>query len=125
MHQPVQPSHSNPQSHDIRVLCHHIFPPTDSAPAHSCGSPALRGQAFCFYHHSGRKRALTRSEQQARNRERRLARRTVNVLLPRSRTELLHSLNQVMSLIAADQIDCRRAGLLLEALKTAGNALRE
>jgi hypothetical protein len=120
-----QRSHRSPQRHDIRVLCHHIFPPSASGPARTCGSPALRGQAFCFYHNPNRKRVLTRAEQQARDRERRLARRTVTLPLPRNGTELLHSLHQVASLIAANQIDLRRAGLLLEALKTAGSALRE
>jgi hypothetical protein len=117
MHQPANP--------DIRTLCRHILPPSESAPAHSCGSPALRGERFCFYHHPARKRRPNRAQRQACTRERRLALRTVTVLLPRTRTELLASLNQVISLIAANEIDIHRAGLLIEALKTAGNALRE
>lgn len=117
MHQPANP--------DIRTLCRHILPPSASAPAHSCGSPALCGERFCFHHHPSRKRLPNRTEQRSRTRERRLARRTVTVLLPRTRAELLASLHHVMSLLAANEIDLHRAGLLIEALKSAGNALRE
>jgi hypothetical protein len=116
---------NQPASPDIRTLCRHILPQSESAPAHSCGSPALRGERFCFYHHPARERRPNRTEQRSRARERRLARRTVSVLLPRTRPELLASLHHVMSLLAANDIDLHRAGLLIEALKSAGNALRE
>jgi hypothetical protein len=115
----------NQPTNDIRTLCRQILPPSDSAPAHTCGSPALRGESFCFYHHPTRKRVPSRADRKARERERRLARRTISVPLPRDRTELFKSFNYVISLIAANQIDLRRASLLLKALKTAGKALRE
>ena len=34
-------------------LCHHIMPS-----GNTCGSPALRHQAFCYFHNERRKRAL-------------------------------------------------------------------
>ncbi len=115
----------NQPANEIRTLCHHILPPSDSAPAHTCGSPALRGESFCFYHHPTRTSVPSRADQQARLRERRLARRTISLPLPRNRAELFKSFNYVISLVAANQIDLRRASLLLKALKTAGEALRE
>jgi hypothetical protein len=124
MNQPNQSAHRSPRSIKV-ALCHHLFPTSASAPTHSCGSPALRGERFCFFHHPTRKRAPSRTERQSRQRERNLARRAVTVPLPRNSAELLASLSHVMSLIAANQIDLHRAGLLLEALKTAGIALRQ
>lgn len=115
----------NHPANETRTLCHHRFAPSAAAPAHTCGSPALRGERFCFYHHPTRKPVTSRTERQARIREHCLARRIVNVPLPQTRTELLASLNQVMALIANHQIDLRRAGLLLETLDTLGKLLRE
>ena len=34
--------------------CHHLFPDN-----HRCGSPSLRGEAFCFFHHPDRKPVAT------------------------------------------------------------------
>lgn len=124
MNQPNQSAHRSPRTSNV-VLCHHVFLSSAASPEHTCGSPALRGERFCFFHHPTRRRAPSRTERQSRQRERNLARRAVTVPLPRNQAELLASLTQVMSLIAANQIDLHRAGLLLEALKTAGNALRE
>jgi hypothetical protein len=123
MNQPVQPGHRNPHRPASVALCHHVIPSSDTAPAHSCGSPALRGESFCFYHHPRRKPVPNRAEQQARTRERRLARRTITVALPQTHAELLGALNQVIALIAANRIDVRRANLLLTTLKAAGNLL--
>ncbi len=33
--------------------CHHIFPD-----AHRCGSPSIRNQAFCYFHHPDRQPVL-------------------------------------------------------------------
>ena len=44
---------------------------------------------------------------------------------PTTRDELQRSLSQLITLIAADRIDLRRAGLLLAALQTAGQHLRQ
>ena len=35
-------------------ICHHFFPT-----GQPCGSPALRGEQFCFYHHPTRRRPRT------------------------------------------------------------------
>jgi len=39
----------------IPATCTHLFP--DS---HRCGSPALRGQDFCYFHHPDRQLAAVR-----------------------------------------------------------------
>lgn len=122
MHQLIQSGHRN---RDIRVLCTHVIEQTLSTPAHPCGSPALGGESFCFYHHPDRQHGLNRNQCRARARALRIARKTVTVPLPTTRHELLGSLHRVMILIAADQIDLRHAGVLLAALNRAGENLPE
>jgi hypothetical protein len=119
MHRSTQPN----QNQEIRTLCSHVFPATDTAPTGSCGSPALRGQSFCYYHHPTRPHGPSRNDRRARIRARRLARQSFTLPLPTTRDELQRSLSQLITLIAADRIDLRRAGLLLAALQTAGQHL--
>ncbi len=119
MHRSTQPN----QNQEIRALCSHVFPATDAAPTHPCGSPALRGQSFCYYHHPTRPHVPSRSQRRAQIRARRLARQSFTLPLPTTRDELQRSLSQLITLIAADRIDLRRAGLLLAALQTAGQHL--
>ena len=111
MHHPHNPDH---QHQEIRTLCAHQFPDQ-----RQCGSPALRNETFCYYHHPTRKPAKNPRDRQAR----RLARKRLRLPLPTSRTDLHHSLLYLMHLIAANEIDTRRAGLLLNALQTAGKNL--
>jgi hypothetical protein len=110
---------------EIRPLCSHVFPATGAAPTHLCGSPALRGQSFCHYHHPTRPHALSRSQRRAQIRARHLARQSFTLPIPTTRDELQRSLGQLIRLIAADQIDLRRASLLLTALQTAGRHFRQ
>ena len=99
---------------DIRTLCTHQFS------AHRrCGSPALRGQELCYYHHPSRRPA----QNIHLRRSRRLERKSITLPLPISRTELNHSLLYLIHLIAANEIDTRRADLLLNALQTAAHTL--
>jgi hypothetical protein len=51
---------------EIRVLCSHTLPDTKTRPAHRCGSPALRGESFCFYHHPTRAVVRNPHERRAR-----------------------------------------------------------
>ena len=122
MNHPVQPNH---RDQDIRALCTHLIPPAPSGPAHLCGSPALLGQAFCYYHHPARRADTNRDAYRTRCRDRRIARQSFNLPLPTSRRELQHSLNKIISLIATNQIDLRRASLLIHALQVASKNLRE
>ncbi len=126
MHDPNSPSHTHNTMHlsnpDIRTLCQHTFQPTTSQPARPCNSPALRGESFCYYHHPTRTPTRTRHDLEAA-RARRLARKRLKLPLPTTRAELRHSLLYLMQLIATDEIDTRRAGLLILALQTAGKHL--
>lgn len=92
--------------------CHHIFPDDTR-----CGSPRMRDEQFCYYHHDSR-RPVVRSHD-------RIARRsTFSLFTPTSPNSLLESLGEVMARIAANDIDPRRAGLLLYALQLASTTLR-
>jgi hypothetical protein len=123
MQQPVQPNH---RTRSIRVLCcAHAFEPTSAGEPRTCGSPALRGESFCYYHHPTRKVSPNRRAYLTRCRDRRIARQTFTVPLPTTRRELLGALNQIIALLAANQIDPRRASLLFTALATIGRNLNE
>ncbi|MEO6806322.1 MAG: hypothetical protein ABI209_09250 [Edaphobacter sp.] len=76
--------------------CRHIF--TDGR---RCSSPCLRQQEFCYYHHTTRKPV-------ANPRQRRSHRSTIQ-----------SSIGQVLQRIASNDIDPRRAGLLLYGLQIA------
>lgn len=118
MHHANNSNHQHPddQRPEIRTLCAHHF-----ADHRRCGSPALRGESFCYYHHPTRKTVKNPHDRRARL----LARKRLRIPLPRTRAELHHSINYLMHLIAANQIDNRRAGLLLNALQTAAKNLAQ
>jgi hypothetical protein len=123
MHHANNPNHPTPAAgSDLRVLCHHTFDSTQAdRPARRCGSPALRGETFCYYHHPTRKPS-TKSGLTSR-RERQLARKRVSFPLPTNRAELQHALLYLTHLIATNEIDTRRAGLLLFALQNTAKTL--
>jgi hypothetical protein len=87
-----------------RYQCRHIF--TDG---HRCGSPALRAEDLCYYHHTTRKPA----------KQRRTRHSTFEIPLPEDRSAIQHTIGQVLQRIAANDIDPRRAGLLLYGLQIA------
>jgi len=87
--------------------CRHIF--TDG---HRCASPCLRQEEFCYYHHTTRKPVTN-------PRQRRSRRSTFNLPLPEDRSAIQASIGQVLQRIAANEIDPRRAGLLLYGLQIA------
>jgi hypothetical protein len=77
----------------------------------------MRDEQFCYYHHDSR-RAIIRPHK-------RIARRsTFSLFTPTSPNAILESLGEVMTRIAANHIDARRAGLLLYALQLASTNLR-
>ncbi len=87
--------------------CRHIF--TDG---HRCASPCLRSQEFCYYHHTTRKPI-------ANPKQRRSRRSTFHLPLPEDRSAIQASIGEVLQRIAANDIDPRRAGLLLYGLQIA------
>ncbi|HZQ43444.1 MAG TPA: hypothetical protein VFA99_09335 [Acidobacteriaceae bacterium] len=109
----MQPEYPTTED-EIRLQCRHIF--TDGR---RCGSPALRSpgghENFCYFHHNSR-----RPIQDAPARKRRRSSFALSNpcdLSERSGIQL--SLAEVLQKIAANEIDPRRAGLLLYGLQIA------
>ncbi len=94
-----------------RYLCRHIF--TDG---HRCGSICLRGEHFCYYHHTTRRPA-------ANPKQRRSRRATFELPLPEDRSAVQASIGLVLQRIAANDIDPRRASLILYGLSIAASNL--
>lgn len=101
----------NTNTTTIKYQCRHIF--TDG---HRCASPCLRHEHFCYYHHTTRKPI-------ANPQQRRSRRTTFHLPLPEDRSAILQSIGEVLQRIAANNIDPRRAGLLLYGLQIACAAL--
>jgi hypothetical protein len=87
--------------------CRHIF--TDGR---RCASPCLRQEEFCYYHHTTRRPV-------ANPRRPRSRRSSFDLLLPEDRSAIQASIGQVLQRIASNEIDPRRAGLLLYGLQIA------
>jgi hypothetical protein len=94
-----------------RYQCRHIF--TDG---HRCGSPCLRQEDFCYYHHTTR-----RPVQDPRQRQIRTA--LFDLPMPEDRAAIQRSIGEVLRRIARNEIDRRRAGLLLYGLQIASTNL--
>ena len=76
-----------------------------------CGSPCLRGEDLCYYHHTTRKPVADATPQDPRS--------TFDLPLPEDQSAIQLSIGQVLQRIAANEIDPRRAGLLLYGLQIA------
>jgi hypothetical protein len=98
-------------AHPQRFLCRHIF-----ADGHRCGSPALRHEQFCYYHHTTRPKAST---------PRRLAiyNPAIDLPVPEDRTSIQFAISQVILRIADGSLDPKRAQLLLYGLQIASHNL--
>src|SRR5260370_1511473 len=90
-----------------RFQCRHIF--TDG---HRCGSACLHHEEFCYYHHTTRRPV-------ANPKQRRSRRSTFDLPLPEDRSAIQSSIGEVLRRIASNDIDPRRAGLLLYGLQIA------
>ena len=106
----MHPHNPDHHSEDTRVLCHHTFEPTTTTePARTCGSPALRGETFCFYHHPTRKPVQNPTRSRSR-------RQSFALPLPSGQSNVQHAVYEVIRRLAANQISNRHAGLILNAL---------
>jgi hypothetical protein len=83
--------------------CRHIF--TDG---HRCGSPCLRNEPFCYYHHTTRKPAPRTTPTDS-----------FDLPLPEDRSAIQSAIGTVLQRIAAGSLDPKRAGLLLYGLQIA------
>lgn len=101
------PQQSTPSS----LRCRHVGPE-----ARRCGSPAMRGESFCYHHHQTRRPAENLRHRRARQ-------ATFSLAVPDSRADIQQALGTIMVRIAANDIDLRRAGLLLYALQIANSNL--
>jgi len=97
---------------DNDFQCHHIFP--DNA---RCGSPRMRNEQFCYYHHDSRRPVVRPHERLAR-------RSTFSLFTPADFDAIQESLGELLIRIAANDIDPRRAGLLLYCLQISSANLR-
>ena len=96
-----------------RHQCRHTL-----AEGRRCGSPALRGEKFCYYHHAERRPVADARLRQAR-------RSSFQLAQPRSRAAIQESLGEIIARIAQNDLDPRRAGLLLYALQIATTNLKD
>jgi len=87
--------------------CRHIF--TDGR---RCASPCLRHEEFCYYHHTTRRPV-------ADPRQRRSRRSTFDLPHPEDRSSIQSSIGEVLRRVASNEIDTKRAGLLLYGLQIA------
>src|SRR5260370_10100148 len=95
------PGDTTMQETTKRYQCRHIF--TDG---HRCGSPCLRHEDFCYYHHTTRKPVENPGERRARQ-------AAFDLPLPEDRSAIQCSIGEVLRRIARNEIDPRRPGLLL------------
>jgi hypothetical protein len=98
---------------ETRYVCRHIF--TDGR---RCHSPTLRGgsgpEHFCYYHHTTRRPIPTMEL-----RRRRACREPFNLPLVEDRSAIQHAIGEVIQKLAANEIDSRRASILLHGLRIA------
>ena len=87
-----------------RLQCRHIF-----NNGNRCGAVCLRNKELCYYHDTTRRAAATPSNDQS----------TFELPLPEDRSAIQTSIGLVLQRIASNQLDPRRAGLLLYGLQIA------
>jgi hypothetical protein len=90
-----------------RFYCRHIF--TDG---HRCGAFCLRGEEFCYYHHTTRLPVHNGNERRSRS-------TTFILPNPEDYSAIQSAIGEVLQRIASNDIDPRRAGLLLYGLQIA------
>jgi hypothetical protein len=93
-----------PKEETKRYQCRHIF--TDGR---RCGSPSLRHEELCYYHHTTRRPAENP----------RLRQSHFDLPLPEDRSAIQSAIGQVLQRIARNELDPKRAGLLLYGLQIA------
>ena len=84
-----------------------------------CGSPALRGKRFCYFHKRWRDTRIDVNDTRDR-----LGRSLVDMPVLEDAEAVQVSLMQIMRLILSRQVEPKTAGLLLYALQTASSNLR-
>jgi hypothetical protein len=101
----------NSNTHTRRFQCRHVF-----TGGHRCGSPCLTGEDFCFYHRGlhARQAVPTVDLSQGEHRA------TPSPSPPRKTAPAIQqAIGEVLNRLAANELDPRRAGLLLYGLQIA------
>ena len=84
--------------------CHHLH-----STGNTCGSPALRGEEFCYFHHP------TRRPRRTRGRKPRLP--TFHLPTLNDRNSIQRSVAKVVSRVLSGRLDQQRAQVLLHLLR--------
>jgi hypothetical protein len=84
--------------------CHHLQPT-----GKRCGSPALRGERFCFFHHPTRRPPTHTAP----------ARTPFHLPALHDAEDLQIAISEVIRRLADNTLDTKRAGLLLTTLQMA------
>ena len=107
----LDPQTDEAQTVPARRRCRHIF-----TAGNQCGSPCLRKEQFCYYHHTTRRPVADPITRVGRD-------FVYNLPNPEDRASILAALAQVMQAVARQNVDPRTAGLLLYSLQIALCAL--
>ena len=110
MNAPNQQSATNHQQ--PRYQCRHIF--TDG---HRCASPSLRQENFCYFHHTTRRPVTAEATKDRRRTTARLS--EFHLPLPEDRSAIQSAIGLILQRIASNDLDPKRAGLLLYGLQIA------
>jgi hypothetical protein len=103
---------------DTRFRCRHIF-----TEGRRCGSPCLRGEHFCYYHHTARVPVYSARQRCARKYTPLGTSGLLDLPMPEDRDAIRLAAGQILHAIADNQVDTRRAGMMLYALQIANCAL--
>ena len=118
---------STTDTESTRFQCRHLF--TDGR---RCGSPALRGaegaENFCYYHHNSRRPVSAADRADRLRRASAKAGSQTDFALPApvdlsDRSGIQLAIGEVLLRIASNELDPRRAGLLLYGLQIASRNL--
>ena len=90
-----------------RFQCRHIH-----ADGRQCGSVSLRNENFCYFHHTTRVPIRNARERKGR-------RSTFDLPLIEDRASILRAISEIITRISTNEVDSRRAGLLLYGLQIA------
>jgi hypothetical protein len=112
---PEQQEAPEPEAARKAYLCRHIF-----VDGHQCGSRALRGQNFCYYHYAHRTPVL--ASQRRRRPKSGFDLRRLDGLDNHAAIQL--AISEVLGRIANEAIDRKSGWLLLYGLQIAGHNLR-
>jgi len=105
------------QTESKHFQCRHIL-----ADGHRCGSKCLRGEQFCYYHHTTR-RPAPKHGSCAPQPEMPDTMSRFDLPLPEDRSAIQAAIGIILQRIAGGCLDSKRAGLLLYALQIASSNL--